>query len=165
MNGSAKDNSKPVKAWMVFKALTQCEYISTSLLMDFFDYQYGDRYIRQITACCISASVSIERYFHRLADALAEVTGREVLADFSPENLWAMGIRCRPLNDAEGWAAEKITQTLRLQQGLAQLPHGTISINGKQYRRIIEGGRHVGWQAGDGHWLTGPVSIELRKVA
>ncbi|MFM5086975.1 hypothetical protein [Aeromonas media] len=168
LNGSANSNSKPVQAWMVLKVLTQCEYISTGILMEFFDYQYGERYIRQITACCISASASIERYFHRLADALAEATGRTVPDDFSPETLWGViGLRNRPLTDAEGWAVEKITQTLRIQQGLDphQPPHRTITMNGKQYRRIIEEGLHVGWQAEDGHWLTGPVPAALRKAA
>lgn len=168
LNGSANSNSKPVQAWMVLKVLLNCEYISTATVNEFFDCQYGDRYIRQITACCISASASIERYFHRLADALAEATGREVPAGFSPDTLReAMGLRSRPLTDAEGWAVEKITQTLRIQQGLDphQPPHRTITMDGKQYRRIIEDGQHVGWQAEDGHWLTGPVPLELRKAA
>lgn len=138
LNGSVKDNSKPIQAWMVFKVLTQCEYISTSILMEFFDYQYGERYIRQIYACCSSASASIERYFHRLADALAEATGREVVEGFSPDALWeVMGLRNRPLTDAEGWAVEKITQTLRIQQGLPphEEPLQVIRVRGVQYHR------------------------------
>lgn len=168
LNGSAKDNSKPVQAWMVFKVLTQCEYISTNILMVLFDYQYGERYIRQITACCISASASIERYFHRLADALAEATGRTVPDDFAPDTLWdAMGLRHRPLTDAEGWAVEKVTQTLRTQQGLDphQPPHRILMMNGKQYRRVVEDGKPVGWRADDGHWLSGSAPCELRKAA
>lgn len=167
LNGSANSNSKPIRAWMVLKVLMNCEYISTAIVSEFFDFRYGKRYVEQITACCISASASIERYFHRLADALAEATGREV-KDFCVAELWeALGLRSRPLTDAEGWAVEKITQTLRIQQGLDphQPPHRTITMDGKQYRRIIEDGQHVGWQAEDGHWLTGPVPLELRKAA
>ncbi|MFM4961596.1 hypothetical protein [Aeromonas caviae] len=167
-NGSVNSNSKPIQAWMVLKVLMNCEYISTAVVSEFFDFHYGDRYIRQITACCISASASIERYFHRLADALAEATGRSVVEDFSPDLLRdALSLRTRPLTDAEGWAVEKITQTLRIQQGLDphQPPHRTLTMNGKQYRRIIEDGLHVGWRADDGHWLAGPIPTQLRKAA
>lgn len=165
LNGSVKDNSKPIQAWMVFKVLTQCEYISTSILMEFFDYQYGERYIRQIYACCSSASASIERYFHRLADALAEATGREVVEDFSPETLWgAMGLRSCPLTDAEGWAAEKVTQMLRVQQGQPKHlpPHQSIVLSGVTYYRT-EGELH-GWQSEDGCWLATPIGTHSTLI-
>lgn len=168
LNDSAASNSKPVQGWMVFSVLAECPVISTALVNEFFDFRFGDRYVRQITACCIAASSSIERYFHRLADALAEATGRCVRDDFSPETLWEeVGLRSRPLTDEEGWAAEKITQTLRIQQGLDphQPPHRLLTMGGKQYHRIIEGGQHVGWRAEDGQWLSGPVPLELRKAA
>ncbi|HHQ4929092.1 TPA: hypothetical protein ACSP88_002530 [Aeromonas hydrophila] len=62
---------------------------------------------------------------------------------------------------------EKGPQPLRIQQGLDphQPPHRTLTMNGKQYRRIIEDGQHVGWQADDGHWLAGPIPTALRKAA
>lgn len=168
LNGSAAYTGKPIQSWMVFEVLVSCPVISTALVNECFDFQFSKRYIEQITACCISASASIERYFHRLADALAEATGRPVIDGFSPETLWeVMGLRSSPLTDAEGWAAEKLTQTLRIQQGLDphQPPHRILTMNGKQYCRVIEDGKHVGWRAEDGHWLTGPVPAELRKAA
>ncbi len=151
LNGSAKYTGKPIQSWMVLKVLLNCEYISTATVNEFFNCQYSDRYVRQITACCISASASIERYFHRLADALAEATGREV-KDFCVAELWeSLGFTARPVSDDAAWQEEK----LRLGRGAAPFIPFVVQDGVKYHQRVN------GWFSDDGIKLTAAMTMKM----
>lgn len=151
LNGSANSNSKPIRAWMVLSVLLSCEYISTAIVSEFFDFRYGKRYVEQITACCIAASASIERYFHRLADALAEATGREV-RDFCVAELWeSLGFTARPVSDDAAWQEEK----LRLGRGAAPFIPFVVHDGVKYHQRVN------GWFSDDGIKLSLAMSLKL----